>query len=347
MKKTMRVGWFGLAVVLLGGLIAACSGGTGDPATNEDFAGDEFVASDDETGSISLEVIETLLPVGEVTGFRVLVTNAMGSPVPGIQVSCDTEAGLAILEPTTGTEITDQYGQISGKLGCAAPGSLIVACRLPVGANKRKLVTVRCEGPIPEGFSGFPGAAGGGLGTGGVVVPAATATSDDANPPENVRITGVLAYDEGNLCSGTSTTSIDLIQGTCGTGSEAEPEPFFDTAIGVSVLNESGEVVRFTSLEYSVENVDGFGTQFNSTSIALVGTLEVAPDGGSTSFCTIFAVAASGGASNKKFIGADSTIAFTGLRNVTVRIHGRTASGVEVSLSARTALTFNNYNRCS
>ena len=150
--------------------LIGCSGGTSTDRSGADYEDTEFVATEDSVGSIDLWVRTTDMPVSGVSGFIVSVRNSSGAPVQNIQIACDTELGLALIEPSTGSEMTDSHGQMSGKVGCEVPGSLILGCRLPIGVNRRKFVTIKCRGPIPDGFFGFPGAAGGGLGygTGGV-----------------------------------------------------------------------------------------------------------------------------------------------------------------------------------
>lgn len=326
-----------LMVALMAAGVASCSGGTGDDDTATDFQGGQYVASEDAVGGLTLTVSESDLDVGDTTGFSVRVVNASGSPVPQMQVSCDTEAGLAIIEPTTGAELTDQYGTMSGVLGCAAPGSLQVACRLPIGVNKRKFSTVRCGGSVPSGFTGFPGAAGGGLGTGGVGTPDDGGTGGTG--ADGVRLTALQGFDAGETCGDTSTTSIDTTQNLC---SDGEAEPFFDSTIGMTIANNSNVTVQINSISYSVDNVDAAGSQFNSSAVAPIGNTEV-PPGDDVQICTLFAKAMAGG---KRFIGADSNIGFTGVRNVTVRVSATTETGESFTLTGRTALSFGNFSRC-
>lgn len=317
----------------------ACSGGNTDGGEAVDnaanFGDDHFVADDDSVGRIEVDVVETEIQVSRTSGFFARVRDASGAPVENIKVSCDSEDGVAILEPTTGTEITDSQGNISGVIGCAAPGSLIFGCRVPVGANKRKFVTIKCRGPIPQGFSGFPGASGGGLGTGGV------ADSDDAGVggvnPDGVRVTSIQAADLGGDAR---STSIDTRQSIC---DDDTAEPFFDSTLFIKVENNSNSTIRFTKMNYTVDNAFGNGSaNFNSTDLSLVG--EVAASGGSSEFSVLGFDAGSGG---KTFAGSSTPIpAGLGFRNLTVRLYGTTDLGDAVTVTGRTALSFDNFDNC-
>jgi hypothetical protein len=149
------------------GLFAGCSGGTDNPETGADFAGTSFVADETTVGSITLEVENRDLAVGDTSSFSVFVRNSSGGPIGQISVSCDTEVGLVIVEPSTGSELTDSWGHMSGIVGCNTPGSFQMACRLPIGANKRKFVTIHCSGDEAGSLTGAGGGLGGSRNPGG------------------------------------------------------------------------------------------------------------------------------------------------------------------------------------
>jgi hypothetical protein len=331
------------ALITLGGLaiLVGCSGGTSNDPTNSDYEGSEFVATDSSVGSITLDVLQTTLGVGEVSGFMVTVRNSNGAPVENIQVACDTEKGLALIEPTTGRELTNSNGQMSGKVGCEVPGSLIVGCRLPIGVNRRQFVTMKCEGPVPSGFTGFPGAAGGGLGSGGVSVPDDGGDAGGSGT-SGIRMTSIETYDEGAMCSGAASVTIDVVQSVC---SDSSSEPFYDSSVSLDVVNNSNVTVRFDYLRYSVSGSDGSGTVFTSSNIGLIGDLEISPNGGTKSFCAPFTRGGDGG---KRFIGGSSLIPSSyGVRNITFTLYGSTETGDSVVISGTNSVYFNNYNRCS
>lgn len=345
MKTTMNKRIAATVTMLgLSALVMSCSSGDTDGGKSGDLADSygngTFVADDETVGRIEVEVLEPELQVALTSGFFVRVFDASGQPVPGMRIACDSEQGIAIVEPTTGIEITDSGGAISGRIGCEVPGSYQFGCRLPVGGNRRKFVDIKCSGPIPNGFTGFPGAAGGGLGTGG------SGGAQDGGVggvnPEGVRITNISISDNGG--SG-ATTSIDTVLSDCDT----EPttftgEPFFDTQATFKVVNNSNLNIRFTSLRYTVPNASGSGSSsFTSSPISLIG--EAAPNGGESTFSSIVIFDAV--SLGKRFNGASANIpASLGFRNVTFALTGTTDLGDEVTITGSQALSFDGYNNC-
>jgi hypothetical protein len=335
-----------ILVALIASLLIACnSGGDTDGGEAGDLAESyddgTFVADDDTVGRIEVEVLEPELQVALTSGFFVRVFDAAGAPVPDIKVSCDSEEGIAIIEPTTGSEITDTGGAISGKIGCEVPGSLRFGCRLPVGGNRRKFVDVKCVGPIPVGFSGFPNSAGGGLGTGGAD------TSQDGglggSDSSGARITSIEVSDTGDS---TSTTSIDVVMDDCDeVATTFTAEPFFDTQVTLKVVNNSNSTIRFTSLRYTVPNASGASSSsFASSSISLIG--EAAPNGGESTFSSILLFKAVD--LGKRFQGASSNIPSSlGFRNITFSLSGTNDQGDSVTITGSKALSFDNFGRCA
>ena len=323
------------ACVLLVGFVA-CNGSTGGNESASDDSRTDDIFSSSSAGTVSVAVVNDSLPVSDTTPFTVTIRGADGSTQSDVPITCDSEAGLAIVEPNTGQGLTDGFGSYSGVIGCAAPGSFRFGCRTP-GAGIRKFVTVKCSGGVPDGFAGFPGAGGGGLG-GGV------SDVDDGNSGE-VSITSISVFDNGSIGED-QRPEVDIVQGTCTSGTTSEPEPFFNSFVGITVVNNSNVSIDFNRMRYQVENVDSSGTQFNSNDISLIGDSQSSldPDGGENRFDAIFAEANSGG---KRFIGASSNIGFTGTRNITFRLFGKNAIGEDVTVSGRLAINLNNFNNCS
>lgn len=339
-----------VCVAILG--VVGCSGGDtdGGHAADQDFHDAPFVPNEENSGSISLEVIEEELNVADSTGFFVTVKDAAGLPVDDITVACDSEAGIAILEPTTGAEITDSGGRISGRIGCDAPGSYLFGCRLPVGGNLRKFVTVRCGGSIPTGFTGFEGAAGGGLGTGG------SDTDEDAGvggtDTAGIRVTRITVNDEGNADDTAAAFEVDTVQSVVCTPddpdtavSELEIEPIFNTYTTITVVNNTNSTIKFDTLKISIP---GIGT---SSAIAFIGEGTVPPDGGEAKLTALaFTVVGTSTAADKFLIrgSSSSNIAIpgsTGPKNTKFTLTG-TNSQESVSVSGTTAITYANFNRC-
>lgn len=325
--KSMLVGLLALPFVF-----AACNGGKTSGGGDSGKEG-QFVSTDSTSGTIALSVKSTSLPIGGTAGFFATVKDVNGAPVNGLRIACDSEVGLALIEPTTGFELTDGFGNMSGVVGCEAPGSFQLACRLPVGGNKRQFATIICTGDVPSDFTGFPGAGGGGLG-GGVD------TTDSQDDDFSVRISGINFYDSGNTTS--ATTSIDTSQGTCGT---SDPEPFFDSMVGFELVNNTSSVVRIESFTYTVANFDGAGNSYTSSRIFFLGEAKsVDPNGGATEVVGLFIEATSGGA--KRFFGRSDTITSLGFKNITFNVRGITSAGETVNITATAAVSFNSFNRC-
>lgn len=156
--------------------LSACgkTGGNG-----EDFDGTNFNGDETTTGKIEITVTQgNRIPVGGTSGVAVFASDADGKPIQYVRVVCDTEAELVILEPTTGYELTGEFGTMSALIGCNQEGSYKLGCRLANAGGIRKFVDIVCFGSAPDDFSGFDGA-GGGLG-GGRVDPADATSDDDA-----------------------------------------------------------------------------------------------------------------------------------------------------------------------
>lgn len=353
MRESKIVGITVLVAGLLSlGMIAGCSGGgdtDGGKAADEDFHGTQFVPDESNSGSIDLIVEEAEFNVSEIVGFRVRVVDRNGTAVPGLRLACDSEQGVAIIEPTTGHEITDEFGQISGKIGCAASGSYQFMCRLPVGGNFRDAVTIRCGGDTPIGFDGFEGAGGGGLGGGlqGDEDGGAGGTNTDG-----IRVVKLTPLDVNNEES----PQIDTVQDICTpddpttTANELVVEPFTDGRIKFAIENNTNAIVRFTSLRYFVPDITASGTDFTSDRINFVSEIVVDANGGSAETTVLaFPVEAGFGSSGGDlfFYGRTTEIGQIGFRNVKVTFFGTGALGEDVQVSATTVMSFNNYNLCS
>jgi len=340
MSKRLTVGSVVACFAILGG----CLGGDtdGGKAGDLDFEEDVLVSGPDTTGTISVEVNEPDMQIGETSGYHVYVKDANGRPVRNIQVACDSERGVAIIEPQRGFELTDDGGSMSGRIGCERPGSFQFVCRLTVGANRRDFVGVKCRGEVPAGFQGFPGAAGGGLG-GGVQV------NDDGE----VRITEVGFDDDGQISTDTPDVdvSVDIVQNPdCDDqAAGAQVEPFFDTYVNIKVENNRSEKVIFSTLSYRVRNVNSQGADFTSQPLSLVresgSTLDA--NGDVKNIIVPIFKAANG----VKYV-ADSSrlgpvISQQGLRTVSFTLEGETASGEALTVSGATTVSFGNVDRCT
>jgi len=351
-NKSLAVGFsgrYGIALALGAVVLGGCVGGDTDGGKAKDqtpFQDDTFVSSSDTTGTIHVEVNDTELTIGETSGFHVQVDNANGEPVPNINIACDSEVGVAIIEPLRGFELTDEGGFMSGRIGCERPGSFQFLCRLTTGANLRDFVSIRCKGDVPAGFQGFSGAAGGGLG-GGVQI------NDDGD----VRIVEIGFHDDGNLSASDNPldASVDVVQtADCDTSTaKLEPEPFFDTYINLKVENNLTEKVQFQYLTYSIPNADTRGNSFTSQQLGLTRNSQSTLDANGDVKNIVIPVfkAYNGGKyfGNPPTSGTRSTQIDNGLglRTVTVNVFGATSSGKPVKISAQTTASFSNFDRCN
>lgn len=327
--------------LLITGMVAAtflavgCD--SGDTNTNDrvDDSQTHFVSDETTTGTIDLKLKDDPIATGSTGRFIVEVRDSEGSPVPGTRVSCDSEGNLAILDPTTGSSVTDSFGNISGTVGCRAPGSFQLICRLPIGANKRDLELVHCQGDIPEGFNGFgDGTSTGGEGVGGGV----TTDNDDINENSNVRI------DTFGFIDGTSTdpgTSIDnTFNPDCNNdGTLDDPEFFTDTLISITIGNTGSTTFRAQSYRFTARgNENSFS--YSSPSIGLGGA-DVDP-GAETTVTALFADAAS----DKRFVG-DTRAIPSGTYRVTITVTGTNGQGDRVSIRGTGSVSVDGFNNCN
>lgn len=325
-----------LGAVLTGLTVIGCSGSTGGEGDSD--AGSGFVADASTVGTIELTVNDSDLEVAGTSEFLVRVVNSRGEEVPQIRVLCDTDRGLALVEPNSGVEMTSGRGVMSGVVGCESEGSFRVGCRLALGGNLRKFATIRCSGETPVGFSGFPNAGGGGLGGG---------NGGDGEPDsaDRVRITGV-TFREGDR---EGTNELDSFQEQdCDpdtTGNQLEP--FFDSYIRFSVTNESARAVTFSSVRFIAEGADPNGGDYESPTYSLAGrSVEVQPSS-SAEIEALFAYANNLG--SRCLVGTTGSVLEVGVNfvsEVSFTLYGTDSLGQVVQLSASTTVHFGSFDHC-
>lgn len=333
------------SIFIIAAIFAGCQSSNTDTDA-ESYGDDIFIGSDENVGAINIRIVDESINVTETTGFLVQVLDAAGRGVPGIRVTCDTEADLAIIEPSSGIFMTGSTGEASGVLGCEDRGSFMMACRLPSG-GKREIARVKCEGDRPVDFDGFTGAGGGGLGNG-------VADVDDEDTNLAIRISEVSV----DSVTEDGTVSIDTNQGVLsesdacpgedaavGTGDDTA-EPFGDDVINFKITNASQQLVRFDSYTYKISGVSV------SDPIDLIGEI---PAGGEAAFSSLFLNAlesnTGGDQGLVKYVYGGSSLSVDvlspGFRNVTFTVRGELADGTPVSISTSTAFSFDNFNYCS
>ncbi|MFN4896691.1 MAG: hypothetical protein ACK5GN_00240 [Pseudomonadota bacterium] len=324
--------------------LAGCMGGQGSTdggsAADGGFGDDTFVADESNTGTIDLRVAGSSIEVGNTSMFTVHARNSRQQPVANMNIACDSEQGVAILDPQRGYALTDSSGVMSGVIGCEAPGSFQFVCRLAVGANRRKFVSVNCTGDVPSGFEGFPGAAGGGLGGG-------SQTNDDGD----VRITSAGFIDNGSAGNeSTAGSSIDISQTPdCDLDSSTlDPEPFFDTYVKLVVQNNRAEQVRFEYLQYTMADVDGQGTEFTSKRLGLTQDVDssLAESGDSSTIIMPVFKAYNRGKYVGDPLGMGMQITNRALITVSFTLVGKTSRGEDVVVKARSTASFGDFLAC-
>ncbi len=287
-------------------------GGRGDTANSGDpnaGSGTPYVSSQGGGSAITLELEGSgnEIRVSQQRGFRVTLRDPQGSPISSIRVFCESEKGIAILEPSSGGVAfahTNSNGVMSGVIGGLLPGSYMLECRAPHGFDLFARVRLRVTGPVPEGFAGFPGAAGGNLGGGAVVAPPVG---------QDVLITQVL-FTTVSTSQPTRTANIDTTRGVCGSGGSTTPEPFAPDNFVMSVANGLPERIFVQSV-----SIEGGGAAMAEQQL---GGLLINANG-STDFTGPFTEVA--GAS-KVYAGTGSPVT-AGTHNIKFRLVVKTANG--------------------
>ncbi|HMP27415.1 MAG TPA: hypothetical protein PKD37_05470 [Oligoflexia bacterium] len=316
----------------------------GSTGSDSDSAGggDVFVPNESNTGSIKVQLNQEQIQVADTAGYTVYVRDAKGRGVPNIVVSCDSEQGVAIIEPTTGREATDSNGIMSGVIGCETPGSYLFGCRLPVGGNRRNFVTVKCLGPIPAGFDGFDGAAGGGLGGGSQGTDGSGTGQVDVE--NGVRLVAFKVIDLPGQDDSTEMI-VDTRQDLCDETTTPPIIEKFGTNVEFvfTVINNLNQSVFFDSMRYSVAGGDADGSTFTSKKIFLLSEVETRP----RTRQDVRAIAIRAIVGRKHFFDANFPIPVElGFKRVNYELFGQTADGRDFVLRGTSTINFTNINRC-
>ncbi len=248
-----------LKVALFTSLVAlfvlSCNRGDTDGGEGNDDAGTgvQLVSDGGFGASLKIEAPDEL-EVGDVDGFRVFLKDPAGAALPFIRIFCESEQGIAIIEPSragVAFENTDAQGQLSGQVGGLAPGSYLFECRAEEGFNLVDRVTIIVRGDIPPGVTGFPGAAGGNLGGGRFVE---EPVAPGAGAPGGVSI-------EFETVDGTSreAAAIDLFNDvSCDDDlTTADNEPFGPDRILVTISNPLDEPINLGQLTFAPRDGSG------------------------------------------------------------------------------------------
>jgi hypothetical protein len=327
--------FFLLGVFLGTGLYLVGCGGRGDTANSGDpnaGTGSQYVAPEGggSTLRFELEGSGNEIRVSQKRGFRVTAVDPAGTPFSNIRIFCESEKGIAILEPSSGGVAfahTNANGVMSGVLGGLLPGSYMIECRAPRGFDLYARTHIRVTGDVPEGFAGFPGAAGGNLGGGTVIAPPVG---------QDVAITDILFTTVSNP-QPTRTASIDTVRGMCPIDNPTTPEPFGPDNFVVSVVNSLTERVFLRSISMEVPNGAG-GTVVSEQQL---GGLLIQANS-NVEFTGPFTDVAGAG---KVYAGTNASVA-TGTHNVRFFITLQTASGQTRTIEHFVTIRASNFNAC-
>ncbi|MBL7661988.1 hypothetical protein JNK13_04460 [bacterium] len=315
-------------VVTICATLFACTQGNTDGSDDAETSGtgkDGRFTSTGSSGSQLTIIAPEKVAVGDTSGYRVIAQDPSNRALKNLLITCDSEQGIAILEPTTGVEHTDDNGQMSGVLGLERPGSYVFECRASGVHNLIARTTIIGTGTIPEGFNGFAGAAGGGLGGGRV-------TDDDT---ANIRILSLEFTDAG----GTSKFgTIDTARiGDCdGDSTTDDPEPFTNTQYTIKIKNTS-KVQRLKIESVKFEINDGAGSQ--------TGTLNVNAEAAPDSEVAVNGLFINGVPPSQVYTGS-SNVVTSGTHAVKVTVRGRLGSGDSITLQSTQTVTFGSVDNC-
>lgn len=325
-EKASRTGtiFFLLSMFLGTGVCLTGCGGRGDTANSGDpnaGLGQPYVSSQGGGSTIRLELEGTgnEIRVADTRNFKVTLTDPQGAPISHVRVFCESEKGISILEPSSGGVAfahTNVNGVMSGVLGGLLPGSHMLECRAPQGFDLTARMHIRLTGEVPEGFAGFPGAAGGNLGGGTIVYPP---VGQD------------LAVAEALFSTVTNTTpqrvgDLDIIFSMCKTGEDAdgndilEAEPFGPDNFHVTVANGLTERVFVRSITIEAPNGSGGTVVFERQLTSLL--IEA---GGNNTFAGAF-TQTNPSSPLKQYAGTNVAVP-EGTHNVRFNLNAETASG--------------------
>lgn len=159
------------------------------------------------------------------------------------------------------------------------------------------------------------------------------------------RILSLEVFDSGDTnSSGLGAPQIDLSRDTCSVEGEDEVlEPFYDTIVGIEVVNDAISDIRFNRAWFKVASVDGTRRSFATQKLALISDGRV-PSGETK---VLLAFMARADDDQKVLDGKRQSIAPSGgFKKVTAHLSGRFGKG-KIRLKGRSTFAFGNYDRCN
>lgn len=320
--------------------LTSCQGNTdGDERRSDSLVGERYVADGGAGATITIDAPKDIA-VGEQEAFSVTLTDPQGQPMPYVRVFCESEKGIGILEPSSGGvafEHTGSRGVMSGVLGGVVPGSYLLECRGPEGYGLIARTTIVIVGPIPDGFTGFTGAAGGNLG-GGYLVDVTPETDDSEDGLGGIRVARVTFTDGPDE---STSGPIDVHQGVCDNGTATDPsddffEPWFFNDYRVVVKNDTSEKITIGTIGFTIRDSTTSSTSTQQKTVVIEQGEEGTLDGLLTDLQ---------GTGVKMFAGGTDVVK-VGTYRVDFVITGYTEEGTNFVLSRSVTLTFDYVNRC-
>lgn len=266
--------------------------------------------------------------------FFVVATDPAGAPLAFRRVFCESEKGIAILEPSSGGvafEHTGPDGSMSGLLGGVTPGSYIIECRLEEGFNLVARRRLKVSGEVPAGFAGFPGAAGGNLG-GGSIQP---------NPNLTVDLLQILFNGQGltDDPNGPIDTELWTDCNFDGLATLSDIEPYTYDEYKLKIKNSFNEPLQIESVQFIIHD----GREVTSDPRQLTGLYIGTGDTGEV--VGTFTEPVQAAPYIKAFAGTTSTV-IDGTYNVEFIVKGTTLSGESFTISNTGSVTFGGVNNC-
>lgn len=240
-RENKKLIFIGTALFVVSGILAACGGGS---TSNSGPVSEQFVSNGGAGSKLTIELDDggNEIPTAQQVHFKVTAIDPKGAPLSNIRIFCESEKGIAIIEPSSGGvafEHTGSSGVMSGYLGGLTPGSFLLECRGPQGFNLVARKSFKVVGDIPQGFVGWPGAAGGNLGGGVTVIDPSSAltiteitfsnTAGDNNRSADIDLS------QNQNCDNDQTTN--------------DPEPFTVDNFNLTFNNASTSIIFIQSIE--------------------------------------------------------------------------------------------------
>ena len=157
----------------------------------------------------------------------------------------------------------------------------------------------------------------------------------------SIRITGATILDSGGLDSSSPFQTIDTAKGSCLTEDQVSEEPFFDTIVNFDVENTTPMIFRVNAVRFVLRLTDG--RRLRSKRISPLESFDIYPE--TTGSIKSFFLKATDGF--KYFYRAPyEQIVENGFKNVKFILSGKTADNRARKISAKSAVSFDNIDRC-